>query len=184
LCYSDLSGVEIGDIVGFPGTSEVQAIYVNFNLYGWRTSVTENLNSWFGGELDLGGLYGSLPANFLQPAVPIITHSTSFLFGPHFAMRRHSRLTPFAHVLVGGVHMTNVTNQTAFFAPSEGWVSAGTRESSTAFAVSPGAGLDVQENNRMALRVIQVDYVMSRLYQHRQDSGEVSFGVMFNFGEK
>src|SRR5205809_5533542 len=52
--------------------------YVNMN--GWELSVTENLNRWFGGTLDIIGYYGS-------PAVGSVTtrdHIYSILYVPKF----------------------------------------------------------------------------------------------------
>src|SRR5216117_2560892 len=56
--------------------------YMNMN--GWELSVTENLNRWFGGTLDIIGYYGS-------PAVGSVTtrdHVFSILYGPQFTYRK------------------------------------------------------------------------------------------------
>src|SRR5215475_15484026 len=50
------------------------------NLNGWDVSVTENVNKWFGGTLDVNGVYGS-PS--LQ-GTDTTQQAYSVLYGPHF----------------------------------------------------------------------------------------------------
>jgi hypothetical protein len=81
-------GADISTLTGHAG--DYYARNINFDLYGWNTSVTENMNNWFGGEMDFSGLYGkpTSPAlsSLLTSASPglranISTNMYTFMFG-------------------------------------------------------------------------------------------------------
>ncbi len=65
------------------------------SLRGWNVSVTENLNHWFGGTVDATGVYGT-PGGTRE-------FQHSIVGGPVFAYRKTSGVTPFAHVMIGGI---------------------------------------------------------------------------------
>ena len=172
----------------------VQTNNVSSSLFGWDSSVTENLNSWFAGELDLSGFYGSPVANFLSPAaptpnlsqhVPVLAAVHTFMYGPRFSYRR-GRIVPYAHILLGGAHFNGSINQSSVFsaAPGAGTLPSGTSVSDTAFAASPGGGVEISLNSRMSVRPVQIDYLMTRFYQQRQDNLRISAGIVFNLGTK
>ena len=164
---------------------------LNFNLYGWDTTVTENVNRWFGVDFDASGLYGMPKPNFLcsassisnafscltdSPVRPaIITKLHTFTFGPRFSSRRFGRVVPFAHVLVGVAHINGDINSSSIFTPIPTLLSEHTSRSNTALAVAPGAGLDLTVSHRIAIRLFEIDYLMTRFYNQRQDNG-VGFG--------
>jgi hypothetical protein len=62
-----------------------------------------------------------------------------YLFGPKFSMRQ-SKATVFAHTLFGGI-------------------SAGGNISDSAFAMGFGGGLDLNVNDRFAVRAVQFDWI-------------------------
>src|SRR3954453_19818438 len=64
------SGAENSQVVGVPDYA-LQHRNVNFNLVGWNAAVTENMNSWFGMDLDFSGVYGSPAPNFLCSAASL-----------------------------------------------------------------------------------------------------------------
>jgi opacity protein-like surface antigen len=181
-------GADISTLTGHTG--DYYARNINFNLYGWNTSVTENMNNWFGGEMDFSGLYGkpTSPAlsSFVTSASPgvsanISTNMYTFMFGPRIRFPRLGRVVPFAHVLAGGVRFdgTYGANQ---LTSSNGGVSSTFSDSQTAFALSPGVGIDVNVANNLAVRLFQLDYLMTRLYGRRQDNARVSVGILFHIG--
>ena len=88
----------------------------SINMNGFHVSVRENLNSWFGGDLDFSTNYGT-EAGFN-------VNTQSIMYGPVFAYRKRSRVTPFAHVLLGAVR------------GSDGFV--GISKSATKVGVAPG----------------------------------------------
>src|SRR5437764_15375388 len=65
----------------------------SINMNGFHVSVRENLNSWFGGDLDFSTNYGS-EAGFN-------VNTQSIMYGPVFAYRKRWRVTAFDHVLLG-----------------------------------------------------------------------------------
>ena len=191
------SGAEDSQVTGVPDALLEQR-NLNFNLYGWDTTFTENVNAWFGADLDVSGNYGAPMPNFLCSAssisnalsclspspvrTAIYTKLTTYTLGPRFSFRRFGRVVPFVHVLAGPGHISGTVNHTAIFTPIPTLVPQNTSESNTALAVMPGAGIDINVSSRVSIRALEVDYVMTRFYNQRQDNGRASFGVVFNFG--
>jgi hypothetical protein len=175
-------------------TTYIQTPSSSANLLGWNSNVTENLNSWFAGEFNVSGAYGSPTANFLSPTspslnlsqhVPVLTGIHTFTYGPRFSYRRNHTVV-FAHILVGGAHFNGSIQQPAAFTANGGLgtLASDSSFSATAFAVEPGAGVQLSLNSRVSIRPVQVDYLMTRFYQRRQDSLRFSAGVVFNLGTK
>ena len=193
------SGAEGSQIVGVPDFV-LQQRNLNFNLYGWNTTVTENVNRWFGADFDVSGLYGTPKPTFLcsassisnafsclsaSPVSPaVITKLHTFTFGPRFSFRQFGRVVPFAHVLIGVGHINGDVNGSSIFTPIPTLLVQGASRSNTALAVAPGAGLDLTVSHRIAIRLFEIDYLMTRFYNQRQDNGRVSAGVVFQFGRK
>ena len=69
------------------------------NLNGWDASVTEYVNRWFGGTLDIRGLYKSPQVRGTKNRERMY----SILYGPRLAYRGPWGI-PFAHVLLGVAH--------------------------------------------------------------------------------
>lgn len=138
--------------------------------HGWNTSITGNVNEWFGLEGELSGLYTNIRE--ADSEEKIRTHS--FLFGPRISIRRNKRVTPFVHALFGASHLrTRATEQGQTFSFSD-----------TSFGTVLGGGLDVRVNNHIAIRVIQVDYVRTSFFDETQNKGRISAGIVFRFGKK
>src|SRR5579864_6172609 len=91
------------------------------NLNGWDSSLTYNLNSWLGFTAEGSGHYGShelSPRTIVVNCPPLPLGCSTNVFGPdvlnsklhtytvgpQFTWRTSHPLTPFAHVLVGGLH--------------------------------------------------------------------------------
>src|SRR5580765_9103010 len=64
------------------------------NANGWNTSLTGNLNNWFGIAADFSGAYKS------QNGVSF--NNYTYTFGPVVSWRHNEAFTPFAHFLAGG----------------------------------------------------------------------------------
>lgn len=160
------------------------------NLHGWNASVSGNLNRWFGLVADFGGHYGEASTRIVidQPGFPTFSAEVeadarihTFLAGPRFSYRQTETLTPFAHVLFGAaraqaegsVSLSGVDTITVDF-----------DESDTAFALAVGGGLDVKLSRRVALRLVQADYVMTRFNSDTQNNARLSVGLVFRFGEE
>lgn len=140
----------------------------NLSLNGWQASVTENLNSWFGGTAEFSGFYANITPPLGPPDINVNAHS--FLFGPQFSHRKNPNFTPFIHVLLGG------------FRGSQGYLDIS--QPKTDFAAEFGGGIDIKIHKNIAIRVIQADYVATPFLDQRQDNVRLSAGIVLRFGEK
>jgi opacity protein-like surface antigen len=134
----------------------------NFNLNGADFSVTENMNSWFGGTLDISTHFGT--ENGFK------TNTQSATYGPVFSYRKNPRIVPFGHALLGAVRggpeYLNISKP------------------ENRFGVYLGGGLDVRVTRNIALRLIQADYLMTRFSSARQDNMRLSAGIVLLLGKK
>ncbi len=131
----------------------------NFNLNGFHVSGAENLNSWLGGVLDFSSHYGTRAG--------VNVNTQSIMYGPRFAYRKSRTVTPSVHALFGAVH------------GSAGLY--GISMPDTHFGMALGGAVDVRVNDRIALRVVQADYLRTRFLNLRQDNIRVSAGLVFRF---
>jgi len=110
----------------------------------------------------------------------------TFLVGPRVSWRDHDRLTPFLQVLGGIAHADDVyldvCNLPIYACrplPEE-----------SAFAMTAGGGLDYRLNHRIALRLIQAEYLLTRFRDPTSLTGDrgwqsnvrLSAGLVFRFG--
>lgn len=119
------------------------------SMNGWELSGQYKVNDWLGGVADLGGVYGSGAS----------VHT--FLFGPQVSWP--ARISPFAHVLIGGAHFS------------------GSGLSDTSFSAAIGVGIDARLAHGFYWRVIQGDYVATRFFSGTQNNTRVSTGIVFRF---
>jgi opacity protein-like surface antigen len=122
-----------------------------------------NLNRTVGLVADFGGYANTSHDNRLL----------TYMFGPRFNWR-HSRLNPYVQFLFGGAYAWN-----------------GPQYSTTqnAFATAAGGGLDYRLTDHIALKPIQVEYVMTQLnsangFGSHQNDVRYSAGVVFRLGAK
>ena len=155
-------------------------------LNGGSTSIAFNFNRHLGLVGDFGGFDNS--QYFLTGANPSSTVNSSgsvytYLFGPRLSFRNHSRITPFAQVLFGGIHASQVTL-------SSGCMGAGCTPlpAENSFAMTGGGGLDIKVRRHLAIRIIQAEYMMTQFENHATGSGasqndmRLSSGIVFRFG--
>ena len=107
------------------------------NANGWDTTVTGNLNNWFGVAADFSGAY--------KTENGVSFNNYTYTFGPVVSYRHNETFTPFVHFLAGGVHSS------ASF--------AGVSGSGNGFAMMFGGGVDVKASRHFALRAIQFDWL-------------------------
>ena|SRR5258708_18172337 len=144
------------------------------NLNGWNSSLAFNFNRTFGIVGDFSGHYGSSGRSIAisSNSFNVSTKTHTFLFGPQVSFRT-ARVTPFAHVLVGAAHISDIlANSSPTFSPS-----------STAFATALGGGLDYTFTRKLAWRV-QGDYLQTRFFSDTQHNFRLSTGPVFRFGGK
>ena len=133
---------------------------------------------WFGYNFDhrlaLGGEVGSVRASNIFGASAGLT-LTSFLVGPRYSWHRSHRFSAFAQVLLGGAHSSGALT------PG----SSGLAGSENAFATTIGGGLDARLARRLALRLFQADYYLTRFPNGAngdQNNLRIGAGVVFRFG--
>lgn len=162
-------------------------------MHGGSTSLAYNLNRHLGLVFDFGGF--KVDSLQFTNTGPLFTPSRvvdadgsvyTVLFGPRVSFRDHDRFTPFLQVLGGFARASQVTlnncNATIYACiplPTE-----------TAFAMTAGGGLDYRLNHRIALRLFQVEYLLSRFQDPSsltkengwQSNVRLSAGLVFRFG--
>jgi len=138
--------------------------YVRFNSYafdsnlsGLHTSLTYFPNDWFGIE-------GSVVAAF---GTKQFDNETSryllYTIGPKIAWRG-PKWQPFAHVLIGGLHM----------------IPQIAAQGQNGFAIQAGGGADYRITVNLSARV-QADYVRSQLYSSSQNNFQIGAGFAIHF---
>jgi opacity protein-like surface antigen len=156
-------------------------------LNGGSTSIAFNFNRYLGIVGDFGGFKVSklLLTGPGEPSGAVNSSGTAYtyLFGPRLSYRTHERITPFAQVLFGGIHASDVTL-------SSGCSGAGCTllPSENRFAMTAGGGLDVKVHHHIAIRLIQAEYLMTRFENlttgstASQNDMRLSAGLVFRFG--
>lgn len=119
------------------------------NLSGWELAGEYKFAGWLGGVADFDGHYGGGSS----------VHT--YLFGPQVSWP--ARVSPFAHVLIGGAH-----------ASAGGF-------SDSSFATAIGAGIDTELVHGIYWRIIQGDYLPTHFGGARQDNVRISTGIVFHF---
>jgi len=165
-------------------------------LHGVNAEVTHYFTERFGITGDFSLNQRSRNVTFTGGTGNVDTRVINVLGGPQVRLTNESRVTPFVRALFG------VAN-TRFEAQESTTVTGGTVTNSfstnaTDFAMALGGGLDVRLNDRVGLRVLQVDYnpvflrdrsinvlgaagalTPQTLESNRQDNIRLSFGVTF-----
>jgi len=126
------------------------------NANGGSASFAINPERWLGFVADFGGYHGSTSG--------VGVTNFTYLFGPRFSYRSKSPLTPFAHVLLGGIH------QSVDGLPS----------SQNGFSMAVGGGLDLRADSHWSWRMIQAEYLYSNL-QNQQNNARISTGVVYSW---
>lgn len=128
----------------------------SLNLSGWFASLAGNVNDWFGIVGEFSGHYGS-PGN-------VGSDIHTYLFGPRISWRKNEAFTPYAHALFGAAR-----------------VGVGPGTGTTDFGMAFGGGVDARVNDTIAVRVGQLDYVLTKFGNSSQHNVRLSVGLTFRF---
>ncbi len=147
----------------------------SYNENGGSAYAEYNFNKVFGLVADLGGTYTGTVNGF-----PLDSTTFDYLFGPRFNLR-HSRYTFYVQTLVGGERLSNGLNPGAAFPFLPG--------SQNNFAAALGGGVDVTLTDHIAVKPIQVEYLMSEVspagpLNFVQNNLRYSAGLVFRLGSK
>jgi hypothetical protein len=125
-------------------------------LYGWQASIAGNFHRNIGVVGDFGGQYKTIDG--------VSVHAYEYLFGPRFSVRA-VKATGFFHALFGGLSVGG-----------EGF-------SENGFMMGFGGGVDVNAGRRIAVRVIQFDWLPNRIEGDWSSSEfRVGFGIVIKAG--
>jgi peptidoglycan-associated lipoprotein len=146
-----------------------------FNTNGGNVSVAVHANGWF----SVAGEFGAVRQSNVQASGRDLTVLT-YQVGPRFSIRRHERVTPYFHALVGGGRASG----SLYDVPLPGRTDTGPDAS---WALTLGGGLDVKATPRVALRLVQMDWVHTRFHNggnNLQHNLRITAGVVFRFGQR
>jgi len=171
------------------------------NQNGWDFSVAANFSRSFSLVADISNHYGTTGGAF-NPATgafsPIGTGGKgfSFLFGPRGSYRGIPKLTPFGHMLFGGMRASKLVDNSVADPDNPGALIPGPLCDSslcvvpaTSFAMALGGGLDVKATERVWIRTFQADYVRAEITTGygtiaTQNDLRISAGIVFRFGKR
>ena len=157
------------------------------DLNGGSASIAFNLSRYFGIAGDFGG-YDDTRLRLAGPGAnpPTVVNSGgsafTFLLGPRFSFRNHSRFTPFGQALFGAAYAGKVTLSNCTGS------SCTPLAAQTAFAMTAGAGLDLRLYRHISLRPIQAEYLMTRFSvpatgaSNTENDVRLSSGLVFRLG--
>ena len=192
--YSNGSSAGTPKVELFLGYSYLRAVPARADgnrmvwLNGGSTSIAYNFTRHLGLVGDFGGFDDSEIRLAGTGAIPSSTVDSSgsaytYLFGPRLSFRNHERFTPFAQVLFGGIHASDVTL-------SSGCTGAGCTvlPAENSFAMTAGGGLDLKVSRHFAIRIIQAEYLMTRFDNSStgasasQNDMRLSSGIVLRLG--
>ena len=142
-------------------------------LQGVNVEYTRNINKVVGITADFSG---HIKRESFTTNLGEVKHNReqyNLLGGLQFKARNKTRVTPFAHALLG---VGLFRGFSAILAPSSNTYFF---DDATSFAMAFGGGLDIRASKRISIRAIQADYNPTFFGQGRQNNFRLSFGVVF-----
>ena len=124
------------------------------NYGGWNTSITGNVLPWLGVTADFSGHYNS----------PL--HIYTYTLGPRLAVPQDSGLVPFTQATFGVARLGAFGNN------------------ASGFGAYIGGGLDYIAREHIAVRLMQIDAMLTRISGSNSSGTRLSFGVVFRLGRR
>jgi len=183
---SDFPRIETAPTFMYIHTSPVLGGTQGFNCAGAGGTLAYNFTSVFGIAADMGGckLFGL--SNAYGIGSKVSGNEFTYLFGPRITYRSNSMFQPFAEVNFGGTRISVSCNS--------GTVCSGDSASRNAFALTAGGGFDLKINKKVAIRLVQAEYLYTRFgneclipacsNNNSQNSFRLKSGVVFSWGAK
>jgi outer membrane protein OmpA-like peptidoglycan-associated protein len=169
-----------------PETNRNRVLYLN----GGSTSVAFNFTPAFGVVFDVAGFADTrvrLPLNGTPPTrvYDASGEVSTFMAGPRISFR-HDRITPFGQVLFGAAVASAVTVN----ACSGSLASCEPLARETAYAATAGGGVDLTLTRHIALRLFQLEYLLTGFRNVDSPTGmkswegniRLSTGIVFRSG--
>jgi Outer membrane protein beta-barrel domain len=151
---------------------------------GFNAAVTGNVTRYLGFKFDVSGHFKqkTFPVGFIAASVDVDSTVCSFLGGVQLKDNStETKFKPFAHALVGAAHARNEFEFSDNFcvaifpSPCPGNFT----ETDTGLAGAFGGGIDIRAGKRFDIRVIQIDYVPTRVFDATQHNFRIGAGVVF-----
>jgi opacity protein-like surface antigen len=133
------------------------------NMHGGGGSVGINFTNMFGLKAEFTGAGIGDNKVCSSTGLNCLTRSFNFftyMFGPQITFRQNPKVQPFFHVLFGGAYSNYYAD-----IKSSGTISTGPTMQDAgkqAFALAAGGGIDVKVSDKVAIRLAQFDYFMTR----------------------
>lgn len=154
-------------------------------FHGFNLSATGNISRYVGLKGDFSAHFKSetFPILSIQNAVDLDSRLYNFLGGIQIKDNSsETRFKPFVHALAGVAHARNRVSISSegciAIVPSPCPVNENLNE--TGFAAAFGGGLDIRASDRVDIRVIQVDYNPTRLFDSTQHNFRIGVGIVFH----
>lgn len=152
---------------------------------GFNTSITGNVTRYVGLKFDFSGHFKSrsIPFANVNNAIDINSRVYNFLGGVQIKDNSsETTFKPFVHGLFGAAHARNrvdISEQgcIAIF-PSP--CPTDFTEKETGWAAAFGGGIDIRASERIDIRVIQVDYNPTGLFDRTQHNFRIGVGIVFH----
>lgn len=154
-----------------------------FNCVGGGGTIAYNFSSVVGLAADMGG------CKYVGNTIPALSAKLdgsdfTYMFGPRFTYRNKSKLQPFAEINFGGNRLSlSCASSTSC---------TGVSYSKNAFAMTVGGGFDVVVSKKIAIRLIQAEYLYTRFgnncqlelcsNNNNQNSFRLKSGIVFRWG--
>ena len=132
------------------GGGNTNGLTTGQSFNGWDANATFNLTKYFGIEGDFSGDYATIQGVSLK--------TYTYAGGP-VVFANVDRIKPFAHVLIGGMHLSG--SQSPY---SVAW---------NGLTVMAGGGVEVKANRVLAVRLIQADW----LYYNFSNTSEAGLAI-------
>jgi hypothetical protein len=157
---------EVGVTYSFVHRNNEQGL-TSYSQNGGSGYFEYNVNRTLGLVGDFGGYTAGSPDR----------QTFTYLFGPRLNWRM-SRVTPYVQFLFGGAYEWGIVN------------AAGLSTTQDGFALAAGGGIDINITHHIAVKPVQVEYLMTQLPQlatnlnSAQNNLRYSAGVVYRFGSK
>ena len=152
---------------------------------GFNAAITGNVSRYFGLKFDFAGHFKSRPITFgsVLNGIDVDSRRYTYLGGVQFKNNSpEATFKPFVHALVGAAHVRNRVkiNDDLCIAIAPTPCPADFTEKDTGFATALGGGLDIRASDRIDVRIFQVDYLPTRLFDGRQQTLRLGIGIVFH----
>jgi opacity protein-like surface antigen len=146
---------------------------------GFNVSVSDNLMENLGIVVDFRYNQGDvIKMEGTAPASIVKMKSLSAMAGPRYTLRKNEIFTPFLHLLAGLDYWRLVTNFEVMGVPMDAAIN------DIGVGVAAGGGIDMKIHERVAVRLFQADYYVTRHADRKINNFNLAFGIVFRLGSK